>query len=308
MMPLSGVQWDNSVTVPGHSLPHGVEPDTFLNWVTSGYFETMRTHVLAGRTFDSRDSATSSPVVIINQLLSRRYFGSQSPIGEHLLVSSDMLTKQPMEIIGVVEDSKYSSLNEAPMPEVYFPLSQIQRNVAENTTFEIRTAITSGALIPAVRDAMGSTSKLASLQFTTLKQEADDSVAQQHLMAILSGFFGALALLLTAIGLYGVMAYVVTLRTHEIGIRMALGAQQSSILRLVMRDAATVLLVGIAAGLLGSVWITRLVRQFLFGLTPNDPWTIALAIAAMVAVALLATWIPARRAMKVDPMVALRYE
>src|SRR6185437_1061825 len=165
-----------------------------------------------------------------------------------------------------------------------------------------------GALIPAVRDAMASVNKSAFLEFSTLKQQADDSVLQEHLMAVLSGFFGGLALLLTAVGLYGVMAYIVTLRTHEIGIRMALGAQQSSILRLFMRDAATVLLVGIAAGLLGSVWITRLVRQFLFGLTPNDPWTIALAIAAMVAVALLATWIPARRAMKVDPIVALRYE
>ena len=127
-------------------------------------------------------------------------------------------------------------------------------------------------------------------------------------MAVLSGFFGGLALLLTAIGLYGVMAYVVTQRTHEIGIRMALGAQQTSILRLVMRDAAIVLVAGVTAGLLGSIWITRLVRQLLFGLTPNDPLTLALAIAALVAVALVATYIPARRAMKVDPMVALRYE
>ena len=159
-----------------------------------------------------------------------------------------------------------------------------------------------------MRDAMGSVNKLASLQFTTLKQEAGDTVAQEHLLAVLSGFFGGLALLLTAIGLYGVMAYVVTLRTHEVGIRLALGAQRSSILRLVMRDAAIVLVVGIATGLLGAIWITRLVKGLLYGLTPNDPWTIALAVAAMVAVALLATWIPARRAMRVDPMVALRYE
>jgi putative ABC transport system permease protein len=127
-------------------------------------------------------------------------------------------------------------------------------------------------------------------------------------MAVLSGFFGGLALLLTAIGLYGVMAYVVTLRTHEIGIRMALGAQQASILRLVVRDAAIVLVVGIAAGLLGSIWITRLVKGLLFGLTPNDPVTMALAIAAMVMVAFVATYIPGRRAMRVDPIVALRYE
>jgi putative ABC transport system permease protein len=155
---------------------------------------------------------------------------------------------------------------------------------------------------------MGSVNKLASLQFVTLKQEADDSVLQEHLMAVLSGFFGGLAILLTAIGLYGVMVYVVTLRTHEIGIRLALGAQRGSILRLVMRDAAIVLVAGIVAGVLGSIWITRLVKGLLFGLTPNDPVTMALAIAAMVMVALVATYIPARRAMRVDPMVALRYE
>ncbi|HEV2304406.1 MAG TPA: FtsX-like permease family protein, partial [Candidatus Acidoferrales bacterium] len=242
-----------------------------------------------------------------------RYFGRQSPIGQHLMAGTagsgtrEML-KQPMEIIGVVQDAKYTSLNEDPTPEAYFPLSQVQKDVSESTVFEIRTAMPPSALIPATRDAMASVNKLASLQFTTLKQEADDSILQQHLMAVLSGFFGGLALLLTAIGLYGVMAYVVTLRTHEIGIRMALGAQKSSILRLVMRDAAIVLIAGIAAGLLGSIWITRVVQQFLFGVKPSDPWSLAVAIVALVAVALVATYIPARRAMRVDPMVALRYE
>ncbi len=313
MEPLSGKQWDNDVTVPGHALPPGVEPDTLLNWATPGYFETMRTRLLEGRAFDARDSATSTPVVVVNQLLARRYFGSQSPIGQHLMVgtvSSDTreMLRQPMEIIGVVQDAKYSSLNEDPTPEAYFPLSQIQTNVSEDTAFEIRTAMPPSALIPAIRDAMGSINKLASLQFTTLKQEADDSILQQHLMAALSGFFGGLALLLTAIGLYGVMAYVVTLRTHEIGIRMALGAQRSSILRLVMRDAAIVLAAGAAAGLLGSIWISRLAKGLLFGLKPNDPSTLALAIIVLVAVAVLACYIPSRRAMRVDPMIALRYE
>ena len=272
-----------------------------LNWVTPGYFETMRTPLLEGRTFDARDSATSTPVVIVNQLLARRYFGSQNAVGEHLTGGSEGMLRQPMEIVGVVQDAKYTSLREDFQPEAYFPLSQIQKNVAEDSTFEIRTAMTPGALILAVRDALASVNKSASLQFTTLKQEADNSVLQEHLMAVLSGFFGGLALLLTAIGLYGVMAYVVMQRTHEIGIRMALGAQQRSILRLVMRDAVIVLVSGIAAGVLGSIWITRLVRQLLFGLTPNDPSTLALAILALVVVALVATCIPARRAMRVDP-------
>jgi predicted permease len=308
MTPLSGYQWDNSVTAVGHPLPAGVDPDTLLNWVTPGYFETMRTPLLEGRTFDTRDSATSTPVVIVNHLLAHRYFGGQNPVGEHLQGGSQGMLRQPMEIIGVVQDAKYTSLREDFQPEAYFPLSQIQKDVAEDSTFEIRTEMTPGALIPAVRDALTSVNGSASLKFTTLKQEADDSVAQEHLMAVLSSFFGGLALVLTAIGLYGVMAYVVTERTREIGIRMALGAQQASILRLVMRDAAIVLSAGIFAGVLGSLWITRLVRQLLFGLVPNDPSTLTLAIILLVAVALLACYIPARRAMHVDPMVALRCE
>ena len=308
MTPLSGRQWDNSLAIAGGSLPAGVDSDIFLNWITPDFFATMRTPILEGRAFDARDTANSTPVIIVNQLLARTYFPGQNPVGKHLLANSrGMLSTQPMEIIGVVQDAKYTSLREDFQPEAYFPLAQIG-GVGEGTTFEIRTAMAPSALIPAVRDAMGSVNKLASLQFTTLKQKADDSVAQEHLMAVLSGFFGGLALLLTAVGLYGVMAYVVTLRTHEIGIRMALGAQQNSILRLVMRDVAIVLAAGIAAGLLGSIWITRLVQQLLFGVKPSDPWALALAIAALVCVALVASYIPARRAMRVDPMVALRYE
>jgi putative ABC transport system permease protein len=308
MEPLSGDEWNEVVTVPGFRPPSGVEPLVYLNWITPGYFATMRTAVLEGRTFQQRDSMASTHVTVINQLLAQTYFRGQNPIGKHLMFpGTGDFNSEPLEIIGVVQNAKYDSLNQDFLATAYIPLAQAA-DVREETAFEIRTAMKPGALIPAVRDAMASVNKSASLQFTTLNQEADDSVAQEHLMAVLSGFFGGLALLLTAIGLYGVMAYVVTQRTHEIGIRMALGAQRGSILRLVMRDATIVLVAGVSAGLLGSIWITRLVKSLLFGLTPNDPLTLALAIAAVVAVALVATYIPARRAMRVDPMVALRYE
>jgi putative ABC transport system permease protein len=309
MMPLGGGQWDNYLTIPNQPLPPGVDPDVLLNWVTPDFFSTMRTPILQGRAFDARDSAVSTPVVIVNQLLARRFFPGENPIGKHLLENNKSMTlsTQPMEIIGVTQDAKYTSLREEFEPEAYFPLAQI-RAVSEQTTFEIRTAMTPGALIPAVRDAMSGVNRSASLQFVTLKQEADDSVLQEHLLALLSGFFGGLALLLTAIGLYGVMAYVVTLRTRELGIRMALGAQKNAILRLVMRDAAIVLVAGIVAGLVGSVWITPLVRQLLFGLSANDPSTLVLAIAALAGIGLVATYIPARRASRVDPMTALRHE
>ncbi|HYL61159.1 MAG TPA: ABC transporter permease [Candidatus Methylomirabilis sp.] len=303
----SGDEWNFEVSVPGYKPPNGVEPLVYLNWVTPGYFSTMRTPLLEGRVFAARDSANSTPVVVINQLLANTYFPGQNPIGKHIQIGGPEIGDKPLEIIGVVQNAKRDSLDQDFLSAAYVPLAQIH-SLREDTTFEIRTATTPGALIPAVRDAMASVNKSASLGFSTLKQLADDSVLQEHLMAVLSGFFGGLALLLTAIGLYGVMAYVVTLRTHEIGIRMALGAQKGSILRLVMREAAIVLAAGVAAGLLGSMWITRLARQLLFGLTPDDPSTLAFAVAALVAVALAATYIPARRAMRVDPMVALRYE
>jgi predicted permease len=308
LMPLSGSEWNMDVTVPGYQPPSGLEPLVYLNWVTPGYFSTMRAPLLEGRNFDARDSAASTRVVIVNQLLAQTYFPGQDPIGKHLSFPGSHSVNQPLEIIGVVQNAKYDSLAQDFLSTAYFPLAQMSAAVGEDTIFEIRTATAPGALIPAVRDAMAGINKSASLKFTTLKQQADDSVLQEHLMAVLSGFFGSLALLLTAIGLYGVMAYAVTQRTHEIGIRMALGAQQGSIIRLVLRDAVVVLSVGIAAGLLASIWITRLVQQLLFGVKPIDPWSLALAVVAMVTVAFVATYIPARRAMKVDPMVALRYE
>jgi ABC-type antimicrobial peptide transport system permease subunit len=163
-------------------------------------------------------------------------------------------------------------------------------------------------MIPAVRDAIGTINKGASLKFTTLEQGVDDTLAQERLLATLSGFFGGLALLLTAIGLYGVMTYVVTQRTHEIGIRMALGAQPVSIMKLVMRDVAALLVVGVAAGVIASVWVARLVQQLLFGLKANDLQTFAFAAGALVAIALLASYLPARRAMRINPIKALRYE
>jgi ABC-type antimicrobial peptide transport system permease subunit len=180
--------------------------------------------------------------------------------------------------------------------------------VGDDSVFQIRANVSADSLIPAVRDSIGGVNKSLSLQFGTLAQMVDDTLVQERLLATLSGFFGGLALLLTAIGLYGVMAYAVTQRTHEIGIRMALGAQPRSILALVMHDVAILLMTGTAAGIIGALWLTRLVQQLLFGLKANDLGTLALATGALVMIALVASYLPARRAMRVDPMVALRYE
>jgi len=306
--PISGYTWNQDIQVEGFQLPAGKEPLVNFNWITPDYFSTMRTPLLAGRTFGSGDTKTSSAVAIVNETMAREFFPNQDPLGKYFRTADDPAKlSKPFEIVGVVKDSKYDSLRDTVEPFAYVPLNQVA-SVEEFSSFEIRTASSSATMIPTVRDAIGAVSKAASLQFVTMAQQVDDSLAQERLLATLSGFFGGLALLLTAIGLYGVMSYVVTQRTHEIGIRMALGAQPRSILMLVMRDVALLLAAGAVAGAVASLWVTRILQQLLFGLKSNDVLTMILAIAALLAVALLTSYIPARRAMRVDPMVALRHE
>jgi putative ABC transport system permease protein len=305
---LSGRGWDDDIEIEGQKPAAGEERLVYFNWITPDYFATLRTPVLAGRIFDDRDTAGSPPVAIVNETTARKYFPNQNPIGQYFRIpDSHLASPKPLQIVGLVKDSKYESLREDYFPFAYVPLAQMFQ-VPESGVFELRTGVTPAALIPAVRDAIGSVNKGASLQFTTLSQAVDDTLAQERLLATLSGFFGALALLLTAIGLYGVMSYVVTQRTHEIGIRMALGAQPASIMGLVMRDVAILLAVGVGAGVIASVWVARLVQQFLFGLKADDVETLALSACSLVAIALLASYLPARRAMRVDPIKALRYE
>ena len=306
---MSGYEWNDDIEVEGQKPPAGEEPLVWFNWITPDYFATLRTPLLAGRVFDGRDTADSPPVAIVSETMARRFFPNKNPIGQYFRngVSQPLMSSQPVQIVGLVRDSKYGSLREDNLPFAYVPLAQMLQ-VPESGVFELRTGVTPAALIPAVRDAIGSLNKGASLKFTTLEQAVDDTLAQERLLATLSGFFGGLALLLTAIGLYGVMAYAVTQRTREIGIRMALGAQPRSIMNLVMRDVAALLAVGVGAGVIASIWVARLVQQLLFGLKSNDVETLALAAGSLVAIALLASYLPARRAMRVDPIKALRYE
>ncbi|HUI43394.1 MAG TPA: ABC transporter permease [Terriglobia bacterium] len=305
----AGAEWNEDITLEGYQPPPGQEPLVWFDWITPGYFSTLRTPLLSGRIFDSRDTKASPPVAIVNETFARRFFAKGNPLGGYFRVPGvdSPTAAKPIQIVGVVQDSKFESLREETLPFAYVPLTQMT-SVPEESTFEIRTAVDPGSLIPAVGSAVGRINKSASLQFTTLDEQVDESLLQERLLATLSGFFGVLALLLTAIGLYGVMAYVVTQRTHEIGIRMALGARRASILRLVMQDVGVLLAAGIAAGLLGAWWVARFAEHLLFGVAANDARTMMLAAAALVAIALVASYLPARRAMRVDPMVALRYE
>ena len=274
--------------------------------ISPGYLPTLRMRLLAGRNFTRADMG-SSRVAIVNQTFAHRFFPGLNPIGRAYLEGAP--TAQPVEVVGLVEDSKYFSLREENLPTAFLPLNQpSELGFEDRDTLELRTAIPPSRLIVPVLAAVAEVNRAIPLEFHTLADQVNDSLAQERLLALLSGFFGALALILAMIGLYGTFSYLVTQRQKEFGLRMALGAEPASILALVMRDLIGVLAGGLVAGILISLAATRLLQQMLFGLTPRDATTMFLAAGVLSAVALLAGYIPARRATRVDPMTTLRQE
>ena len=307
--PISGFTWNNFVHVDSPNAPTGDDSLAYFNFVSPGYFGTMRSPVLAGRGFDERDTKAAPGVAVVNQTLTRKFFQGANPTGKYFKLDPPK-PGQPapvIQIVGVIKDSKYESLREDTFPTAFFPITQVPEN-DEEEHFEVRSATQPAALISAVQESIAMVNKEIPLEFHTLAKQVDDSLVQDKLLATLSGFFGGLALLLAMIGLYGALSYLVTLRRSEFGIRMALGAMPRSILSLVMKDVAVVLISGVVSGVCLSLIAVRLLRKMLFGLEAHDPLTIAVAIGLLSAVALLAGYLPARRAMRVDPMVALRYE
>jgi ABC-type lipoprotein release transport system permease subunit len=238
--------------------------------------------------------------------MARRYFAGGRAVGHIFQIGRGANAGKPVEIVGVVRDSKYNDLRKDAEPMFYVPFDQIPRTVR---SLEVRTAEPMAAITPAVRQALADVSKdLMLRRVLSLSDQVDQSLAAERLIMRLCSFFSVLALLLACVGLYGVMAYSVTQRTGEIGIRMALGATGQSILWLVLRETTRVIVAGVAIGVPLAFASTRLVSAFLFGLTATDPGTIALATALLLAAAALAAYLPARRAAAVDPIVALRYE
>jgi len=264
--------------------------------------------VLAGRTFSQQDGPTSPPLAIVNQAMARKFFPNLNPIGRSFRIDEpNRYPRQPIEIVGLVKDSKYESLREDTYATAFFPISQMQGS-DQQESFELRTAVPPSTLGSSISPAVGAVSKGIPLEVHSLAERVDDSLVQERLLAMLAGFLGALALLLTAIGLYGVMSYGVTRRTREIGVRVAPGARRETILLLVMRDAGMVICAGVAAGALGGFWLARFIQGLLFGVSPVDGTTLILAVGALAIVAFLAAYLPARRAMGIDPMTALRCE
>ncbi len=300
-------EWDNWVTIEGYAPKGDERPDPHMQYCTPAYFRTMKIPVLLGRDFNERDVDGVQKVAIVNQKFVKRYFGGSSPLGRHIGMGIDPGTKTDIQIVGVAADTKYESLREEIPYEMYVPYAQA--GFAGGLTYYVRApgdpARTYNSLRAAVREVDAS---VGMYDLRTLDDQMEISLLTERLLAALSSVFGTLATLLAALGLYGVMAFMVARRTREIGIRMALGAGQSSVVWMVMRETLLLAGVGVAIGLVGAYGVTRLIQAQLFGVAPTDLLTMAAASLGIAAVAALAGYVPARRATGIDPMTALRWE
>jgi putative ABC transport system permease protein len=305
---LNGDEVDTTLDIEGRSLAEASRPRTAYTWVEPGFFRTLGIPVLSGRDFTARDDLKATPVIIINQTLARRFFPNENPIGKRISTGIGNGYKQPpmREIIGVVGDVKQEGLGADVAPAAYVSVAQSPFDVL---TFVVRTEVDPESVVAAARNEVTAVDKdLPIFEVKTLDQHVSESVAQPHFNTLLLGIFAGMALALAAVGLYGVIAYSVVQRTHEFGVRMALGAERQDVLRMVVGRGMMLTLAGVGIGLAGALALTRFLESLLFGIRPNDAPTFAGVFLVMLTVALLASYVPARRATKVDPLVALRYE
>jgi putative ABC transport system permease protein len=281
----------------------GKDPLIAIRQVSPEYFDTVHTPLLHGRVFSAKDSATGQPVVIVNQTVASRYWPGQNPIGKHLANSRDMLQR---EVVGVVGDVKFNALNVANSEEMYVPLAQIPWPA---TALIVRSQAGQEALVTAVRAKIAEIDpNLPVTGISSMEDVLSASVAQPRIIMGFAGVFAGFALLLSAIGIYGVMAYSVSARKQEIGIRMSMGAESSDILKLIVGQGMRLTLLGAGIGIAASLALTRLLASLLFGIRAADPLVFTAATSVLLISALLACYLPARRATSVDPIIVLRYE
>jgi predicted permease len=305
--PLGGGNLTDGVLAPGFAPARASDAHMFFNSVSDGYFATMQTALRAGRDISPDDVREARLVAVINETMARRVYGTASPIGRTFEIGETGDATAPIEVIGVAEDARHNRLDAAVEPMAYLPLGAWGPPTGA-ASYEIRSARPQAELVREVTAAVAAVSPAIGVQFTTLNAMAEPALARPRMLAVLSAFFGVLALVLAMIGLYGTIAYSVAQRRNEIGLRMALGAGRYRVLRMVTGDAARIVVVGVVLGVLLTIAGTRFLSALLFGVTPTDPATLAVSALALVVTGLAAASLPAWRGASIDPMEALREE
>ncbi len=307
-LPLSGDLFRISFETEGRPVAKGDQPSADFFAIGPGYFKTLGVSMLQGRDFNERDVAKAPGVIIVNQAFARKFFPNEDPIGKRIKPGISTLETDPVmrEIVGVVSDIRNRNLSSELRPGYFLPAAQIPFN---QMTIVVRTTNDPHSLITAVQNEVHAMDReLPVFNVKTMDEYISATVAAPRFNATLLVLFASVALVLTIVGLYGVMSYSVAQRTNEIGIRMALGAQTRDVLRLIVSQGFKLVLLGLAIGLVGAFALMRVIASLLFGVTTKDPLTFAAVAVLLAVVALLACYIPARRATRLDPLSALRYE
>jgi len=305
LVPFGGSTWNDEVLNEGSETDAG---SAWMNYLGPGYFHTIGTQLLAGRDFDDRDTATSVKVAIVNQAFVQKILKGADPLGKRFRIHEPPGKPRPLyEIVGLTKDNKFQDMHEEFLPFMYFPATQ-QEKPSPDDQILIRSSLPLASLMASLKQTIGDVNPGIDLDFKIFKTRIHDSLLQDQLMATLSGFFGFLAALLAAIGLYGVISYMVVQRTKEIGIRMAIGAERVDVLGLILREAGLLTVTGLVIGAGLALGAAQAAKSLLYGLKPRDPITLVAAVVVLSAVAAFASFWPAYRASKLDPLIALRYE
>jgi predicted permease len=306
---MSGTHRSSSIQIPGYTPQPGEDAVVEDMLVGPKFVENLGIPLLRGRDVTIRDTASAPRIAVVNEAFVNKYFKDQNPIGRNFTFDDDTDSGAQLEIAGVVGDIKGSDAREKPGPAVYRPILQIPDEAAYSVSVHVRTAADPGSFAEPVRKAISDIDdKIPIYGVTTLEDQVHERLKQDRLIAQLVSFFGALALVLACIGLYGVMAHGVARRTNEIGIRMALGARSGNIAWMILRETLTLVVLGLVIGIPTALFAARFISAQLFGLQPADPAALLGAGVVLTLVALLAGYVPARRASRVNPLNALRYE
>jgi len=301
---LANDNWDYSITVPGYQPKEGVSAPN-VDAVSAGYFRALGMPLAAGREFRPSDDMSAQRVAVVNETFAKVYFGDASPISRQFYFTAD--AKTPVEIVGVAKDSKYADVREEKQRFIFCPYAQQYKPYIGAMTYYVRTSLAPESIVSALRQAVHEAdASLSVFDFKTMERQIDEDMFPDRIVSLLSAFFGVLATALAAIGLYGLMSYTVTRRTREIGIRMALGAGRGNVLRSVLREVAILAALGIAIAVPLSYPLANLAKSMLYGVAPHNPWVLTGAAAVLALTALAAGALPAARASRVDPLVALR--